>query len=62
MPLHPRPSARRLYEAIGASKDQREAEARTREILTSAKPQPGQDEIDQAMMFARLPYMRFILA
>jgi len=53
---------RHLYEAIGASKDQSEAEARTREILTSAKPEPDQNEIDQAMMFARLPYMRFILA
>jgi pimeloyl-ACP methyl ester carboxylesterase len=53
---------RRLYEAIGASKDQSEAEARTREILTSAKPEPDQNEIDQAMMFARLPYMRFILS
>jgi uncharacterized protein len=53
---------RRLYEAIGASKDQSEAEARAREILTSAKPEPDQNEIDQAMMFAGLPYMRFILA
>jgi uncharacterized protein len=52
---------RRLYDAIGASKDQSEAEARAREILTSAKPEPDQSEIDQTMMFARLPYMRFIL-
>jgi pimeloyl-ACP methyl ester carboxylesterase len=53
---------RRLYRAIGASKDQAEAEARTHEILTAAQPQPDQSEIDMAMMFARLPYMRFILS
>jgi pimeloyl-ACP methyl ester carboxylesterase len=53
---------RRLYEAIGASKDRAEAETRTREILNSAEPAPDQDEIDEAMMFARLPYMRFILS
>lgn len=53
---------RRLYEAIGSSKDQSEAEARAREILTAAQPQPDQNEIDQGMMFARLPYMRFILS
>jgi pimeloyl-ACP methyl ester carboxylesterase len=53
---------RRLYDAIAASKDQREAEARVRKLLTSAKPQPTEAESHQAIHFTELPYMRFILA
>ena len=53
---------RRLYDAIAASKDQREAQARVHELLMSAKPKPGQAEFDQAIQFTELPYMRFILA
>jgi len=53
---------RRLYDAIAASKDQREAEARVRQLLTSAKPKPSQDQFDQALQFTELPYMRFMLA
>jgi hypothetical protein len=45
---------RRLYDAIAASKDQREAEARVRELLTSAKPKPTQAEFDQAIHFTEL--------
>jgi hypothetical protein len=52
----------RLYEAIAASKDEQEAEARVRGILTSAKPTPTKADSDLAIKFAKLPYMRFILA
>jgi pimeloyl-ACP methyl ester carboxylesterase len=52
---------RRLYDAIAASADEREAEARVREILEAAKPKPTKDDFDQAILFAKLPYMRFIL-
>lgn len=52
----------RLYGAIAASKDQREAEARVRKLLTSAKPKPTEAEFHQAIHFTELPYMRFILA
>ena len=53
---------RRSYDVIAASKDQREAEARVRKLLTSAKPKPTNAEFDQAIHFTKLPYMRFILA
>jgi pimeloyl-ACP methyl ester carboxylesterase len=53
---------RRLYDAIAASKDQREAQARVRQLLTSAKPEPTQAQFDQALQFTELPYMRFMLA
>lgn len=53
---------RRLYDAIAASKDQREAERGVRELLTSARPKPTQAQFDQALQFTELPYMRFMLA
>jgi uncharacterized protein len=53
---------RRLYDAIAASKDQREAEARVRKLLASARPRPTQAQFDQALQFTELPYMRFMLA
>lgn len=53
---------RRLYAAIGASKNQADAEANVHKVLADAKPTPTQQQTDEAMMFARLPYMRFILA
>ena len=53
---------RRLYDVIAASKDQNEAEARVRKLLTSANPKPTEAEFDQAILFTKLPYMRFILA
>ena len=53
---------RRLYDAIAASKDQRDAQARVKQLLNSAKPKPTQAQFDQALQFTELPYMRFILA
>jgi pimeloyl-ACP methyl ester carboxylesterase len=53
---------RRLYDAIAASKDQSDAEARVRKILAATKPAPDKDEVDQAILFTKLPAMRFILA
>jgi uncharacterized protein len=53
---------RRLYDAIGASKDQSDAEARVRKIMAASKPKPDKDQADQAILFTRLPSMRFILA
>jgi len=53
---------RRLYDAIAASSDQREAEARVRDLLSTAKPQPTEAESHQVLHFTELPYMRFILA
>lgn len=51
-----------LYDAIAASKDQRDAQARVRQLLNSAKPKPSQDQFEQALQFTELPYMRFMLA
>jgi fermentation-respiration switch protein FrsA (DUF1100 family) len=51
----------RLYDAIAGSADEREAEARVRKILQSVKPKPTKDVFDEAILFAKLPYMRFIL-
>ena len=53
---------RQLYDAIAASKGQIDAEARVRKILAAAKPKPGKDEADLAILFTKLPYMRFVLA
>lgn len=53
---------RRLYEAIGASRDQQEAQARVRAILAAARPKPAETESHQVLHFTELPYMRFILA
>jgi uncharacterized protein len=53
---------RRLYEAIAASKDQQDAQARVRAILAAARPKPTEAESHQVLHFAELPYMRFILA
>jgi uncharacterized protein len=53
---------RRLYDAIVASKDQSDAEARVRKILAATKPKPEKDQADQAILFTKLPSMRFILA
>ena len=53
---------RRLYDAIAASKDQSDAEARVRKILAATKPKPEKDQADQAILFTKLPSMRFILA
>ena len=51
-----------LYDAIAVSKDQRAAEARVRKILAAAKPRPGKEQAEQAILFTKLPSMRFILA
>lgn len=53
---------RRLYDAITASKDQSDAESRVQKILTVANPKAEKDQADQAILFTKLPYMRFILA
>ena len=53
---------RRLYDAIGGSKNQSDAESNVHRILADAKPTPPQQKTDEAIMFALLPYMRFILA
>ena len=51
----------RLYDAIAGSADEREAQARVRKILQSVQPKPAQDVVDEAILFAKLPYMRFVL-
>jgi uncharacterized protein len=53
---------RQLYDAIAASKGQIDAEARVRKILAAAKPKLGNDQADLAILFTKLPYMRFVLA
>lgn len=53
---------RRLYDAIAASKDQSDAEAHVQKILAAAKPKPEKDQTEQAILFTKLPSMRFILA
>jgi uncharacterized protein len=53
---------RRLYDAITASKDQSDAEARVRKILATTKPKAEKEQADQAILFTKLPSMRFILA
>lgn len=53
---------RRLYDAITTSTDQNEAEARVRKILVGAKPKPGKDQVELAILFTNLPSMRFVLA
>lgn len=50
-----------LFDVIAKAKDQAEAEERVRRILAAADPAPTKAEADQALMFARLPAMRFIL-
>jgi len=50
-----------LFDAIANAKDQAEAEMRVRQVLAAADPAPAKPEADQALMFARLPAMRFIL-
>jgi uncharacterized protein len=52
----------RLYDAIAASKDRSDAEARVRKILATTKPKAEKDQADQAILFTKLPSMRFILA
>jgi hypothetical protein len=51
-----------LYDAIIASKNQSDAEARVRSILATAKSKPEEDQADQAILFTKLPAMRFTLA
>ena len=53
---------RQVYDAIAASKGQIDAEARVRKILAAAKQKPGKDQADLAILFTKLPYMRFVLA
>jgi uncharacterized protein len=53
---------RRPYDAITASKDQSDAEARVRKILATTKPKAEKEQADQAILFTKLPSMRFILA
>jgi len=52
----------KLFDAIAAAKDQSDAESRVRQVLAVASPAPSAAEADQALMFARMPAMRFILA
>lgn len=53
---------RKLFTAIAAAKDEREAEQKVSLVLASIKPSAPKSEGDQALMFARMPYMRFILS
>lgn len=52
----------KLFDAIAAAKDQSDAESRVRQVLAAASSAPSAAEADQALMFARMPAMRFILA
>ena len=52
----------KLYDAIAASKDLPDAEMRVVKILAAANPPPDKAEVHEALLFARLPMMRFILA
>jgi hypothetical protein len=50
-----------IFRAIGDAKGKEDAEQRVRAILANSVPAPSQQEVDQAIMFADMPYMRFIL-
>jgi pimeloyl-ACP methyl ester carboxylesterase len=52
----------KLFGAIADAKDQNGAEAGVRKVLAAASPPPSRGETDQALMFARMPAMRYILA
>jgi len=52
----------RLFDAIAAAKDRADAEARVGQVVAATHPEPAKADVDQAMLYARLPYMRFILA
>jgi len=51
----------KLFSAIGDARDQQEAERKVREVIATTSPAPAKAESDQAMMFAGMPAMRFIL-
>jgi pimeloyl-ACP methyl ester carboxylesterase len=53
---------RACFDAIAAAKDQADAESQVRRILAAADPAPAKALADQALKFARMPSMRFILA
>ena len=45
---------RRLFDAIAASKDQTQAQARVRKVLAAAKPEPTEAESHQVLHFAEV--------
>jgi pimeloyl-ACP methyl ester carboxylesterase len=51
----------RLFDAIAVAKDRADAEARIGQVAATT-PQAAKADIDQAMHYARIPYMRYILA
>lgn len=52
---------RHLFRAIAEAKGEEDAEQRVRAILSKSLPAPSKQQGDQALMFAHMPYMRFIL-
>jgi len=53
---------RRVYDAIAVSRDQSDAEARVRKVLAATRPPPAEADSSLAIQFARIGYMRDILA
>ena len=53
---------RRVYDAIAVSRNQPDAEARVRAVLASTQPPPAEADSSLAIEFARIGYMRDILA
>jgi len=51
----------KLFRAIAEAKGKEDAEQRVRAILSKSVPAPSKQQSDQALMFADMPYMRFIL-
>jgi len=51
----------RLFRAIAEAKGEEDAAQRVQAILSKSVPAPSKQQSDQALMFAHMPYMRFIL-
>jgi pimeloyl-ACP methyl ester carboxylesterase len=53
---------RRVYDAIAGSKDEADAEARVHKVLAATQPKPTEADSNLAIEFAKIGYMRDILA